>query len=407
MERVDLLMKVLYYDCFYGISGDMNLGAMLDLGVDGNYLIEELKKLKLQGYEISISKDERKGICGTKVEVNLERHYHHQIQGHEHENHHEYRNLRDIEAIINNSDLSDRVKKLSLNIFSKVAEAEAKVHGKAVQELEFYETIAVDSIVYIVGAAICFDFLKVDKVLCSTVELGGDFLKCGHGFIPVPAPAVLEILKEVPVSVGAVKAETTTEVGAAILKALTSEFTDSKKFIIKKTAYGIGHEDTEIPSVLRLILAEKNEEAYDIEKEEASVIECNIDDMSPETYGYVMDKLFEAGADDVYITPIIMKKGRPANKLSVLCKSNKISKIEEIIFKETSSLGCRSYKVNKAMLKREFVKVKTRFGEITVKNAYLKGKKIKSKPEYDEVRKAAEANKVGINEVYKEIYKEI
>lgn len=277
-------MRTLYYDCFSGISGDMNLGAMIDLGVEPEYLIEELEKLNLKGeYKLKITKDSRKGIHGTKVEVILQNnqediccqehaHEHHHEHNHEHHCHnhsqhhhhehgqehdHEHRNLKDIEEIIKSSSLSERVKDLSLNIFMKVAEAEAKVHGKPLYEVHFHEVGAIDSIVDIVGAAICMDYLKVDQVLASPVELGGGFVKCAHGLIPVPAPATLEILKGVPVKTGAIQFETTTPTGAAILAASVQEFTELKGFIIDKIGYGIGGRDTEIPNVLRAYLGKK------------------------------------------------------------------------------------------------------------------------------------------------------
>lgn len=249
-------MKILYYDCFSGISGDMNLGAMLDIGVDEGYLVSELSKLSIDHeFEIKTCKDQRKGIQGTKVDVII-KHPHH----HEHENHHEehhHRNLKDIENIINSSALNDNVKSLSLNMFKKIAEAEGKVHGKSIYEVHFHEVGAIDSIIDITGAAICLDYLKVDKIMCSGVELGGGFVKCAHGLIPVPAPATVEILKGVPVKSGIVPFETTTPTGAAILAANVNEFSDLKDFIIEKTGYGVGNRDTEIPNVLRVYICKK------------------------------------------------------------------------------------------------------------------------------------------------------
>lgn len=285
-------MKILYYDCFSGISGDMNLGAMIDLGVNKDYLISELSKLNLENeYKIEVRRDSRKGIEGTKVDVILKdnheehnhihgddhqhshEHNHEHSDGHSHNhqhnhpdehhqhchkhNHHIHRNLKDIEDIINSSSLSDNVKKLSLNMFMKVAEAESKVHGKPLYQVHFHEVGAVDSIVDIVGAAICLDYLKVDKIMASSIELGGGFVKCAHGLIPVPAPATVEILKGIPVKSGIVPFETTTPTGAAILAANVEEFTDIKEFTIEKIGYGVGGRDTEIPNVLRVYLAKK------------------------------------------------------------------------------------------------------------------------------------------------------
>jgi uncharacterized protein (TIGR00299 family) protein len=426
-------MKILYYDCFSGISGDMNLGALLDLGIDEKYLIGELKKLSLSGYEIKVSRDIRKGIEGTKVDVILQEHNHDDAQAthnHEHSHnyteggsssahmsnthkHHENRNLKDIETIIDCSELSYKVKELSKKMFMKVALAEAKVHGKPLYEVHFHEVGAVDSIVDIVGAAICIIKLNVDKIMSSSIELGGGFVKCAHGIIPVPAPATVEILKGIPVKLGAVPFETTTPTGAAILAANVSEFKDNNNFIINKIGYGIGNRDTEIPNVLRVMLVDdadvlsytnKVENEDDVVEE---IIECNIDDMNPELYEYIIDKLFTSGALDVYLTPIIMKKGRPSIKISVLCTTNKVEKIKKVLFKETTTFGVRNFKVCKTMLEREFIKVKTSYGEVTIKEAYYKGEKIKSKLEYEECKKIANSTDIPINEVYEKLKNQI
>ncbi|MBU3176880.1 nickel pincer cofactor biosynthesis protein LarC [Clostridium estertheticum] len=439
-------MKILYYDCFSGISGDMNLGALLDLGIDGKYLVDELSKLNLNGYEIKVSRDIRKGIEGTKVDVLLEEHSHghsheevSELHLHEHhhddshgEHNHEHihndnegdhthvhagiehihkdqRNLNDIEKIINLSELSSKVKELSMKIFMKVALAEAKVHGKPLYEIHFHEVGAVDSIVDIVGAAICLNYLNVDKIMSSSVELGGGFVKCAHGLIPVPAPATVEILKGIPVKLGAVPFETTTPTGAAILAANVNEFKDDNNFIINKIGYGIGNRDTEIPNVLRVMLVEevdKVKEKYDDETVE-QIIECNIDDMNPELYEYIIDMVFNEGALDAYITPIIMKKGRPSVKISILCEEDKSTRMKEILFRETTTLGVRSFKVDKTKLKREFIKVNTSYGEVTVKESYYKGEKIKSKFEYEECKRIAKSTGVPISEVYEKLRNEI
>ncbi|MCB2341914.1 nickel pincer cofactor biosynthesis protein LarC [Clostridium estertheticum] len=440
-------MKILYYDCFSGISGDMNLGALLDLGIDEKYLIDELSKLNLNGYEIKVSRDIRKGIEGTKVDVLLQEHSHghsHEevselhLHGHHHddahgEHNHEHihndnegdhmhvhagiehihkdqRNLNDIEKIINLSELNSKVKELSMEIFMKVALAEAKVHGKPLYEIHFHEVGAVDSIVDIVGAAICLNYLNVDKIMSSSVELGGGFVKCAHGLIPVPAPATVEILKGIPVKLGAVPFETTTPTGAAILAANVCEFKDDNNFIINKIGYGIGNRDTEIPNVLRVMLVEEvdkvsNEEYDDVTVEQ--IIECNIDDMNPELYEYIIDMVFNEGALDAYITPIIMKKGRPSVKISILCEEDKTTRMKEILFRETTTLGVRSFKVDKTKLKREFIKVNTSYGEVTVKESYYKGEKIKSKFEYEECKRIAKSTGVPISEVYEKLRNEI
>lgn len=417
-------MKILYYDCFSGISGDMNLGALLDLGIDRKYLIDELSKLSISGYEIKVSRDSRKGIEGTKVDVDLQEHHHEHIhdgseEEHSHghvgsnHSHEEHRNLKDIEEIIDCSELSSKVKELSKKIFMKVARAEAKVHGKTLYEVHFHEVGAIDSIVDIVGAAICISHLNVDKIMSSSVELGGGFVKCAHGLIPVPAPATVEILKGIPVKLGAVPFETTTPTGAAILAANVSEFKDDNDFIIKKIGYGIGNRDTEIPNVLRVMLVEEADNLSDngnMENEGEvfqEIVECNIDDMNSELYEYILDKLLTEGALDAYLTPIIMKKGRPGVKISVLCKEDKTERMKEVLFRETTTFGVRSFKVYKTMLQREFTKINTSYGEVTVKEAYYKGEKIKNKLEYEECKKIAQSVGLPIREVYEKLRNEI
>lgn len=479
-------MKILYYDCFAGISGDMNLGALIDAGVDPDYFLREIAKLGLDGeFEVRIAKALKKGISGTKVDVLLTgeahghgeahaeqhgdhgdhgHHGHHGCSGHSHphvgqhcgkhtegphasvrpavakpvqagtrfrmapanahahghthdhahdhahehthdhshEHDHHHRNVRDIEQIIAASALSDRVKELSMKIFLQVALAEAKVHGKPLEEVHFHEVGAIDSIVDIVGAAICLDYLQVDKVLASPVQVGGGFVRCAHGLIPVPAPATVEILKGIPVKSGLVPFETTTPTGAAILAAVVDEFTDKTDFTMDAVGYGLGTRELEIPNVLRVYLGRTEE------KREPSpgpiLLETNIDDMNPELYGYVEEQLFARGASDVFKTPIIMKKGRPAVKLSVLVSPKREKEVLEVIFKETTSLGVRKFPVDKVMLERAFVKHSTRYGEVTIKNSYYEGKLVKYKPEYEDCKRLAEENGVPISKIYREIY---
>ncbi|MBU3214743.1 nickel pincer cofactor biosynthesis protein LarC [Clostridium estertheticum] len=421
-------MKILYYDCFCGISGDMNLAALIDLGVPKENLVEGLSKINLNSeYEIKIEKSEKLGITGTRVDVilkdklddeihisdkdlhghNHEHNHHNGDEEHHHENNHSHehhhRNLKDIEGIINSSDLSDKVKKLSLDMFMKVAKAEAKVHGKPLYEVHFHEVGAIDSIVDIVGAAICLDYLNVDKIIASPVQVGGGFVKCAHGLMPVPAPATVEILKNIPINAGIVQFETTTPTGAAILAANVEEFTRNVDFSIKKIAYGIGHRDLEIPNVLRVYLGEKESPE---KVGEHYILETNIDDMNPELYGYVEEKLFEAGVLDVFKTPIFMKKGRPGIKLSVLTNEKVEKDALDVIFEETTSIGVRKYKVGKIMLNRDFSKVKTEYGDFTIKKSYYKGKLLKYKPEYEECKTIAKEKNISIDKIYKAIYKQ-
>jgi len=408
-------MKVLYYDCFCGISGDMNLGALIDLGVDKEYIIKQLSKLKLDSeYKIKIEKTTKKGISGTKVDVNLSHHHHN--DHHHHGQQGSHRNLTDIdltdiEKIINDSNLSERVKTISLNMFMKVAEAEAKVHGKSLYEVHFHEVGATDSIIDFVGAAVCLDYLKVDRIMASSVQVGGGFVKCAHGIIPVPAPATVEILLGIPVKSGLVPFETTTPTGAAILAANVEVFTDKIDFSVEKVGYGIGHRELEIPNVLRVYLGsiEKDEDKSEDggEREEQYILETNIDDMNPEIFSYIEEKLFERGALDVFKTAIYMKKSRSAIKLSVLVKAKQENDVLDVIFRETTVLGIRKFKVEKIMLRRDFIQIKTMYGDVTVKNAYYQGKLVKYKPEYEDCKKIAKEKNIPIAKVYREVYKRI
>ncbi|HWT75403.1 MAG TPA: nickel pincer cofactor biosynthesis protein LarC [Mobilitalea sp.] len=469
-------MKILYYDCFCGISGDMNLGAMIDLGVDPEYLLMEISKLNLNTeYEIKIEKALKNGISGTKVDVILknlqhenydnhenhhdqgqmqvsmdedgnslaENHHHgesfhhdhphddhdhshddhdhpHDDHGHPHDDHdhinqahedsvnkenhhvteHTHRNFADIENIINHSHLKEHIKKLSMDIFMKVAQAEAKVHHKPLEEVHFHEVGAIDSIIDIVGAAICLDYLQVDKIMASSVQVGGGFVKCAHGIIPVPGPATTEILRNIPIKTGIVQFETTTPTGAAILAATVEEFIDQMDFKIEKIGYGIGHRDLEIPNVLRVYFGcEEDRE----ETEEQYIIETNIDDMNPELYEYVEEKLFANGALDVYKTPITMKKGRPATKLSILTNIKSERNILDVIFQETTSIGIRKYKVEKIMLHREIEQINTKYGKVRVKKSYYQGELVKSKPEYEDCKRIALEQNLTLLEVYNEV----
>lgn len=419
-------MKVLYYDLFCGISGDMNLGALVDLGVDLDYLKSELKKLNIdEEFDIITKRDMKHGISGTKLDVVLhnqkgheQEHNHHDHSHHDHEaghshshhdhseghsHSHEHRTFALIRDMINSSDLDKDVKDTSIEIFRLIAVAEGKVHNKPIDEVHFHEVGATDSIVDIVGAAICLHALEVDMVMASSVQVGGGFVKCAHGKMPVPAPATAEILDGVPLKYNVVPFETTTPTGAAILKATVNEYNDHHQLVINKIGYGLGFKDFDIPNILRVYLGEIKTEQSDLIVEEEFVMSCNIDDMNSELYTYVEDQLFKAGALDVYKTPIIMKKGRPATKLSVLFKGEDRNKLQKILFTETTTAGVRESSVTKYMMKREFVTKTTKYGPIRVKNLYFEGQIVKSKAEYEDCVKLANQHKVGLQDIYKEI----
>jgi pyridinium-3,5-bisthiocarboxylic acid mononucleotide nickel chelatase len=383
-------MRILYYDCFSGISGDMNLGAMIDLGVDKEFLIGELNKLNLKGWELIVQKDQRHGIFGTKVTVRQTQHEH------------AHRHLADIEKIINDSTLDNRTKELSIKIFMKVALAEAAVHKIPVGQVHFHEVGAIDSIIDVVGAAICYNSLNIDAVHVSPVELGSGFVNCDHGVLPVPAPATAEIIQGIPVKKGGVDFEATTPTGAAIIAALGTEFGQESTIIIEKTAYGIGHkEHPAVPNLLRVFIGEKT--ASSESGHTALHLECNIDDMNPEFFEYISDRLFTAGASDVFLTNISMKKGRPGIVLNVICETEKAESLKGIIFTESTSLGIRTFPFRKDTLVRKFEKIITIYGEVTVKRSYYNENEVSCKPEYDDYKRIATETGTPIKEVYNNI----
>ena len=391
------MKRILYYDCFAGISGDMNLGALVDLGVDPGFLEQELGKLEIEGFRLQVEPGMRKGISGTKVTVVID-----------HPENEKHRHLSHIEALINNSKLSDRIKEKSLAIFNRVADAEARVHNISKEEVHFHEVGALDSIADIVGAAICQEYLDVDEIHASPVQLGGGFVQCAHGKMPVPAPATAEILESIPVRSGAVDYEATTPTGAAILAATVDCFSLEMEMTIAKTGYGIGQRDGEIPNVLRVYLAESQQQEHeDVRVEKALMLECNIDDMNPEWFTHIQALLFDAGAADVFMTPIVMKKSRPAHMLSVLCDPDAADRLKEIILTETSTIGLREVQVSKSMLRRDIKVVHTRFGDVNVKRSYYRGKLVNEKPEFEQCRQLALEHKVTLEEVQKEVIKNL
>ena len=383
---------VLYYDCFSGISGDMNLGAMIDLGVPEDHIRSELHKLKLEGYKIITESGQRNGITGTKVTVVVDE-----------KEPVVHRHLADIEKIIKDSELDKSIKDKSIYMFRKLAESEAAVHGTSIDKVHFHEVGAVDAIVDIVGAAICLNYLKPEKILCSIVELGSGMARSAHGLLPVPAPATANLLKGIPVKSGGQSFEATTPTGAAILACNVEEYTNVDNFIVETTAYGIGHKEGDLPNVLRVFLGAIVPESKQIT--EHTLFECNIDDMNPEVLQYVMECLFDAGADDVFITPIIMKKSRNASKLSVLCSNKLNERMQEILLKETSTFGFRSYPVLKYALDRDFQELETSYGVVKIKLAILDGEIIRQKPEYEDCARLARENNVPLKNVYKEVDK--
>jgi pyridinium-3,5-bisthiocarboxylic acid mononucleotide nickel chelatase len=393
-------MKILCYDCFSGISGDMNLAALIDLGVPVDYLRAELNKLPLGSYQLKVTREKRKGIEGTMVDVVLPAPPGASVLKSQQK--HDNRSWKDIRNLIGSSQLPEPVKERSIAIFALLARAEAKIHGMPEEDVHFHEVGAVDSIIDIVGAACCLEYLKPDRIISTPPQLGGGFVKCQHGLIPVPAPATQELLAGKPVKSGLVEFETTTPTGAAILVSQVHEFVHKFDLILGKTGYGIGHRDLEIPNVLRVFWAEPHAGSAG---DRHFILECNIDDMNPEWYDYLLEKLFAAGADDAFLQPVIMKKSRPGIILSVLCAEANEKQITGILLGETSSLGLRRYEVQKECLERETIQVTTPLGTIRVKLARRNSVVLRWKAEYEDCKRIALEKNVTLREVYLEVEK--
>src|SRR2546425_8065478 len=367
-------MRTLYFDCFAGASGDMILGAMIAAGVDARALKEHLESLGLQGFEIDFVTVERSGISATHACVRT-------VEQHSH------RNLGDILKTIYGSRLGKNVKERAAKIFSRLAEAEAKVHNEPVEHVHFHEVGALDAIVDVVGAAICFELLGIERFACSALHLGSGTIEMDHGRFPVPPPAVAELLKGVPVYSTDIIGELVTPTGAAIIATVCSEFGPLPKLKLESTGYGAGTREYKgFPNVLRVLIGDDTQDAT---SETLWMIETNVDDMSPQIFGHAMDRALELGALDCYFTPIQMKKNRPGVMLSVLCRDSDREKLSRMLFSETTTLGLRSYSVERRALQRESVRVETPYGPIDVKVAKLNGHIVNQMPEYEQCREAA------------------
>ncbi len=390
-------MKTLYFDCSSGISGNMTLGALIEIIDDEQYLLDELKKLNIDGYKIEISKKVKNGITGTYVNVILENmHDHDSHHIHEH-HHHEHRNLNDINTIIDNSNLEENVKELAKRIFVRVAKAESKVHNKSIEEVHFHEVGAIDSIVDIVGTAILINKINPDKIISSVVNDGYGFIECAHGIISVPVPATTEIFASSDVSFRQIDIDTelVTPTGAAIIAELANEFTTLPAMKIKKVGWGTGSKDLKIPNVLKVYFGETQDE-----NEDFVVMETNIDDASGEIFGYTQELLFKNGALDVFFTPIYMKKSRPGYRMSVTCRRKDMVKLQNIIFKETTTIGIRYRFEYRVELEREIVEVETKYGKIKAKKVTNNGEEY-IYPEYESIKEIALKNDISLKELYK------
>src|SRR5215213_10144515 len=381
-------MKTLYFDCFAGASGNMILGPLVALGVDEKELIEQIKLLDVADFQIEFTQKDKSGIAAVHAEVKVP---------HEHA----HRHLHTIEKIIDDSRLSDSVKKRAIQIFTNLARAEAKIHGIDVEKVHFHEVGAMDAIIDVVGACIGFEILGIEKFVCSKIHVGSGFAKMAHGKFPVPPPAVAELLKNVPVYSTEIEGELITPTGAAIIATVCEEFGQIPEITIEKTAYGAGtREYKDFPNALRLILgetfnakAQSREGAKDFYNQQLTtdngqltVLETNLDDVSPEILGFVMEKAFESGALDCWFTPIQMKKNRPATLVSILCQSADKDKFIALFVRETTTLGVRVSEVERVCLEREMTEIETKFGTVTVKIARFGGVIVNVKPEFETLR---------------------
>ena len=401
-------MKTLYFDCSSGISGNMTLGALLEIVGDEKYLLEELKKLNIDGYKIEISKQVKNGITGTYVNVLLEHEHHHSHEDehehyhHEHHHHHEHRNLNDVNNIIDNSSLDNNTKDLAKRIFLRVAKAESKVHNKPLDEVHFHEVGAIDSIVDIVGTAILINKINPDKIISSIVNDGYGFIECAHGTMAVPVPATSEIFANSNVKFRQIDIDTelVTPTGAAIIAELAEDFITLPAMVTEKIGWGTGTKDLKIPNVLKVYFGEIQENS-----ENFVVMETNIDDCSGEILGYTSEKLFENGALDVFYTPIFMKKNRPAYRLTVACRKEDMFKLQNIIFKETTTIGIRYRFESRTELGREFVEIDTKYGKIRAKKV-TNNSETYVYPEYESMKELAEKNNINFSQVLQEGLKE-
>lgn len=377
-------MEIAYFDCFSGISGDMILGSLIDLGLDIEYLKNEFKKINISGYEINAEKIKKRDISCIKVNITVK-------------DKQKHRSLKEINALIDKSELNPEVKKKSKDIFLKLAKAESKVHNIDIDKIHFHEIGAIDSILDIIGAVIGLDKLNLKKIYCSTIPVGRGFVKSAHGKLPIPAPATSELLKGIPTYSTKVEGELVTPTGAAIISSLTESFGEMPLIQIEKIGYGAGKSDFDHPNLLRIFVGESLEN-YDTDV--VNVIEVNIDDMNPEYYEVVFEKLLKNGALDVYLTNIQMKKNRPGIKLSIITPLEITNQLTDIIFNETTTFGIRIYKTHRKKLFVEKVKVKTKYGEITIKIGKTKDEIKLISPEYEDCKKLAQENNVSLKEIY-------
>lgn len=388
-------MRALYFDCFAGVSGNMILGSFIDLGIDPEKFTSELRKLDLPDFDIKLSKHNKAGISATYVEVltnDTKKHRH----------------LPEIENIIRGSGLSESVKQKSISVFRRLAEAEAKIHGIDVEKVHFHEVGAVDTIVDIVGACVGFEMLEVERFFCSEINVGDGFVEIAHGMFPVPAPATAELLKNAKIFSNSINTELTTPTGAAIITTFCDKFGELPPMRLMKIGYGAGKKDFKgFPNVLRIFLGDLIESENDERVEVLSLLQTNIDDVTPEILGFVMEKALEMGALDCWFTPIQMKKNRPATLVSLLCYKEIEDRLSELLFRETTTLGIRITEIKRVSLQRENLTFESRYGRIRLKKSKLAGRILNVKPEYEDLHKIAKAIDKPIKEVESDVLRDL
>jgi uncharacterized protein (TIGR00299 family) protein len=367
-------MKTLYFDCFAGASGDMILGALVGAGVDAQKLRDGLQLLDVSNFDVSFHTVDRSGISATRAEVKTEDEKHH-------------RHLSTILKIIERSRLSSLVKSRAARIFSRLAEAEARVHNIPVEQIHFHEVGAMDAIIDVVGACICFELLNVERFIASPLHTGSGTVEMAHGRFPVPPPAVVELLRDAPTYATDIQGELLTPTGAAIISTLCERYGAMPQMRVAAVGYGAGGREYErFPNVLRVLVGETEGNAGD---ERLLIVETNLDDVSPQIVGHLMERAFERGALDCFFTPAQMKKNRPGVLISILCRPQDRETFYQLLFNETTTLGVRSHEVERRALPRESMLVQTEFGAIRIKVARVQGRIVNATPEYDDCRAAA------------------
>ena len=396
------IMKTAYFDCFAGISGDMCLGALVDAGADISEIAKYLKKIPLKNYVLESRKVLRNGISATKVDVIIKQSAISNQQS-------AAKKWADIKKIIDRSTLDKHIKEKGLKIFKKLFEAEAKVHGEPLDKVHLHEIGGVDCIVDIFGTLIGLDMLGVKKIYTSSINLGSGKVKTDHGILPVPAPATVELLRDFPVYSSGIPLELTTPTGAALITGLGAIFSALPEMRIEKIGYGAGTAKiAHMPNALRILIGRDIvREKHPVTNNTVMVMETNIDDMNPQLYEHVMEKLFTSGALDVFLQNIIMKKGRPAIKLTVIAEEEDTDKMADILFKETTTIGLRFYKARRKTLNREIVRIDTKYGMVRLKLSRLKDIIVNISPEYDDLKAIAKKTKLPLKKVLEDILFEV